>query len=70
MNHTDTKSHCDCSHHKILPAFLVLFGLSFLLAQLGVISQVMNGTIWPVLVILLGLMKLKSGSCSCYMRQS
>ena len=70
MNHTDTKSHCTCSHHKILPAFLILIGLSFLLTTIGVVSEATNSIVWPVLLIALGLTKLKGGSCSCYMRQS
>lgn len=70
MNHADNKSHCTCAHHKILPAFLILIGLSFLLTQLGVMDTETNGLVWPVLVILLGLTKLKGGSCACYMRQS
>jgi len=70
MNHTNTQSHCSCSHHKTLPAFLVLIGLSFLLANLGIISAEVNSFVWPILIILLGVMKLKGGSCKCYMQQA
>ena len=70
MNHMNQTSHCNCSHHKVLPAFLILVGLSFLMTHFGVISTDTNSIIWPVLVILLGIAKLKGGSCSCYKQQS
>lgn len=66
MNHMNQASHCNCSHHKVLPVFLILIGTSFLLSQLGIISPEVNGIVSPTLVILLGFAKLKGGSCSCY----
>ena len=58
--------HCSCSHHKIVPIILVIIGASFLLTQLGIITVVANSYIWPVSLILIGLMKLMSGNCKCY----
>lgn len=52
-----------------MPAFLILIGLSFLLAHFNVISENLNAIIWPSLIVLLGLSKLTGGSCKCYMRQ-
>ncbi|OGZ70132.1 MAG: hypothetical protein A3F47_02200 [Candidatus Staskawiczbacteria bacterium RIFCSPHIGHO2_12_FULL_38_11] len=58
---------CKCPHHKVVPILVVLFGLTFLLGQWGIISWGAVNTIWPVLVILAGLMKIadKSGMCKC-----
>lgn len=69
MNHTNTQSHCTCAHHKTMPAFLILIGLSFLLTHFNIISENLNAIVWPSLVVLLGLSKLRGGSCKCYMRQ-
>jgi len=59
---------CSCMHHKIMPILIVLFGLSFLLTALGVYSMDVNAVIWPIIVILGGLVKLKGGMCGCYMK--
>ncbi len=61
------KNICKCPHHKTIPVLVVLFGLNFLLANWGVINWDTANTIWPVLVILAGLMKIgeKSGMCKC-----
>ena len=58
---------CKCPHHKVFPILIILLGLDFLLGALGVISWHVANIIWPVLVILAGLMKLgtKSGMCKC-----
>jgi uncharacterized membrane protein len=70
MNHVNTATHCRCSHHKIVPVLVVLLGLLFLLANLGVFSGSFTGVAWPILLILIGLVKLNSGSCKCYMQAS
>lgn len=56
---------CACMHHKMLPLFIILIGLSFLLKALGVISVATNDYIWPILLILLGLKKMFCGMCKC-----
>lgn len=66
MNHMNPSSHCKCPHHKVGAVLVVLFGLTFLLETMGVVSGMFVSYAWPVLVILFGLAKLKSGSCSCY----
>ena len=58
---------CKCHHHKVMPLLIVLFGLAFLLGQWGALSWDSVNVIWPVLVIVAGLMKFteKSGMCKC-----
>jgi hypothetical protein len=56
---------CKCPHHKVIPVLIVLFGLTFLLGALGVISGNTVSIIWPSLIILGGLMKLTKGMCKC-----
>lgn len=56
---------CDCLHHKIIPALIILFGLIFLLQGLGEISKEFVNIVWPVIVILGGLTKLLKGMCKC-----
>jgi len=58
---------CKCHHHKVIPVLVILFGLTFLLGTWGTLSSDTVNIVWPVLVILAGLMKLcsKSGMCKC-----
>jgi hypothetical protein len=49
----------------MVPIFIVLLGLSFLLTALHVYSAGVNSIIWPILVILAGLQKMFSRNCSC-----
>jgi hypothetical protein len=51
-----------------MPALIVLFGLVFLLQALGVLTSTAAAVIWPIIIILGGLAKLKGGMCGCYMR--
>jgi hypothetical protein len=59
---------CSCMHHKTLPILIILFGVSFLLQALSVLSAQANSIIWPILVILGGFFKLYGGACKCYMK--
>lgn len=56
---------CKCPHHKAIPLFIVLIGVVFLLNALEVVGADFTSTAWPILVILIGLMKMSSGMCSC-----
>lgn len=56
---------CPCHHHKVLPAIVVLIGISFLLKAFDVIDSDVVAFIWPVLLIGAGLFKLKSSGCEC-----
>jgi hypothetical protein len=44
---------------------VVLFGLTFLLRALGVISNHVASIAWPIIVILAGLKTLCRGMCKC-----
>ncbi len=54
---------CTCSHHKVIPILVTLFGLVFLLGDLNILTTDFVNLAWPVLVIVGGLMKLKSCKC-------
>ena len=58
---------CACHHHKVAPILVILFGLTFLLGTWGTLSWGTVHTVWPILVIIAGLMKLadKMGMCKC-----
>ncbi|MBI2644811.1 hypothetical protein HYW94_01370 [Candidatus Uhrbacteria bacterium] len=56
---------CGCPHHKMMPLFIVLFGLVFLLKTLNVITPEVLDVAWPVIVILAGLFKMTKGMCKC-----
>ncbi len=60
---------CGCPHHKVLPIFVVLLGLLFLLRALGVVTMHFVDVGWPILVIAAGLTKMFSHKCRCYWRQ-
>ncbi len=62
---TGGKNCCKCMHHKVPSLLVVLFGLLFLLKAWDMVSMGFVDVAWPVLVILLGLMKLTSGKCKC-----
>jgi len=50
-----------------MPVLVILFGLTFLLGAWGIFDKNSVNTIWPVLVIVAGFMKIgeKSGMCKC-----
>ena len=55
---------CNCPHHKMVPALVVVFGALFLLGNLG-LSWAVIGWVWPILVIAAGCMKLMGSKCKC-----
>ena len=54
---------CACAHHKVGPLLIALIGLMFLLKALDVVAAGTVDLVWPIALILLGLMK--SGMCKC-----
>ncbi len=60
-----TGKTCSCVHHNIMPALIVLFGLTFLLGAFNILSAYAVGMIWPILVIIGGVVKMKGRSCKC-----
>lgn len=57
---------CKCPHHKMVPFFIVLIGVVFLLKALGVLSQGTADLLWPVILMAIGFQKLARGACKCY----
>ena len=57
---------CNCEHHQMVPALIVLFGLDFFLASLGIFTWGFVSLTWPLLVIFAGLVKMNEGRCKCY----
>ena len=56
---------CTCFHHKMVPLFITLLGLVFLLQTLGALSAALVAYLWPILLILIGLQKMFGGMCTC-----
>ncbi len=59
------KNMCKCPHHKTMPLLVVLFGLVFLLQALDVLGSGIVMIVWPIIVMLAGLMKLMESKCTC-----
>ncbi|MFA5946588.1 MAG: DUF5668 domain-containing protein [Patescibacteria group bacterium] len=56
---------CGCPHHKLVPLIIVIVGVAFLLQTLGVLTAATVSMVWPIGLIMIGLMKLSSGMCGC-----
>jgi hypothetical protein len=54
---------CKCPHHKVTPVAIILIGLAFLLGDWNILTMGAVALIWPVLLIIIGLVKL--GGCKC-----
>ena len=65
MEATETKSKCSCPCHKMIGVFVVLFGLTFLLKSLDVLSPKAAGIAWPIIVMLAGLKSIFGRNCKC-----
>ena len=59
------KKVCGCGHHKVMPILIILLGLAFLLAQLNILTWAAVNILWPILVIIAGVMMLVNGCCKC-----
>ncbi len=59
------KDTCKCPHHKVIPAMVVLIGLTFLLGALNVITPTMVAILWPIFVVIAGGTKFAERSCTC-----
>ena len=56
---------CACPHHKIMPVLVVVFGLVFLLGSWNIFTASAVSTLWPLIVIVAGLLKMGQGKCKC-----
>ena len=62
-----TKNVCKCPHHKAFPILIILLGLVFLLQAINILTAGFVAWFWPLILILMGVVKLteKSGMCKC-----
>lgn len=60
-----SQNWCSCSHHKVVPLAAVLFGLLFLLGNVGIFTDGFVNFAWPILVIIAGGTKLFGHKCHC-----
>ena len=67
MTTTETKPECKrcCPCQYMMGLLVVLFGLTFLLRELGVISNHFASITWPIIVIVAGLKALFGHMCKC-----
>jgi hypothetical protein len=56
---------CGCVCHKIVPVLITLLGLDFVLGNFGLLSGGFVTTSWPVLLTLIGIIKLTRNKCKC-----
>ena len=56
---------CKCPHHKMLPIFVIVFGLTYLLRNLGILTVPVADVILPVIIILIGAQWMMKGACKC-----
>ena len=56
---------CPCPHHKMLWILITLFGLTFLLGNLNILTQAAVTMVWPLLVMAAGLTKMMEYKCKC-----
>jgi hypothetical protein len=67
----DCKAHnkcgpgCRCSHHQAVPILITLMAILFLLGAQGGVSQYAVNNIWPMLLGLIGVVKLLGNDCRC-----
>ncbi len=59
------KMVCNCGHHKVVPGAVMLIGLVFLLGTFNILTMWAVGVIWPVLLMVIGGMKMMSHKCKC-----
>lgn len=60
---SEEKKCCPC--RKLPALFVILFGLTFLLRGVGLISYHVAGITWPVIVILAGAQFMFRDLCQC-----
>jgi len=65
MGGMDGNGMCRCPHHKVVPLAITLIGLVSLLGATGTVSEQTVSITWPILLIIIGLMKLCKGMCKC-----
>ena len=67
MNEKMGMNMCKCPHHSMLPLLVIAFGAVFLLGQWNILTMAAVNTLWPLIVIAVGIMKLMGKKCKCCM---
>ncbi len=55
--------NCKCTHHKLIPLCIISIGAVFLLGEINVFTPEAVGMLWPLLLIVIGIAKLKRRKC-------
>ena len=56
---------CKCPHHSMVPWCIILIGLTFLLGQMNIFTLSAVSMIRPLLLIVIGVVKLRGKNCKC-----
>jgi hypothetical protein len=56
---------CACPCHMMPGILIALFGLTFVLKNLGVYSDNVNNWIWPIILLVGGLQHILGARCKC-----
>ena len=56
---------CKCTHHKIVPICIILIGLLFLCGAMNIFTASFVSIAWPILLIVIGLVKMRGKNCKC-----
>lgn len=56
---------CGCGCHHYTPILIILFALLFLLKAMGYVSGSITSVVWPIIVGLGGIAKLREHSHDC-----
>jgi Domain of unknown function (DUF5668) len=56
---------CPCTHHQIIPLLIIVLGLLFLLANLQLVNYEIVTVLWPILLIVIGMVKIGDHKCKC-----
>jgi len=59
------KGMCKCPHHKIVPLMVFIIGLLFFLNVLNILTTSALNMLWPIALMIAGLMKMMSRKCKC-----
>ena len=63
MDQMNQGKNCGCAHHKVVPLVITIIGLAFLLQALNIMTASAVSIVWPILLIVAGLTKIKGGQC-------
>ncbi len=65
QQHMEQGKTCNCPHHSVVPLLIALIGADLLLGATNVLTVAFVSVSWPILLILIGLMKMTGRKCKC-----